>query len=400
MLQRIKQSAKSLLQHRLRSFLSTLGVLFGVAAIIAMLSIGEGAKQETLEQISELGMNSILIRQHHLSEEQRAIATEQKSFGLSLEDVEALRNNVPGLVKISPLKEIKATITGSSNQLSPEILSVTHVFGEAKGLQLKEGRFICDLDQVQRKHVCVIGESIAKLLGNQGRVGGMLRLKSAHYEIIGVLQPTHRKLSKHHHIAMRNLDQAVFIPLESTFSHEDSLAEITLYIENLKGMDNAALMTKKILGKLHGGYEDYQVIIPQELLMQAAQTQRTFNLVLGGIATLSLLVGGVGIMNIMLATVSERTREIGIRRAVGASQKDILHQFLLETFLLTISGAVLGVFIGIILSEAIALLAGWKTIITFWSIFIALFMASVVGGVSGFYPAYQAAKMNPIQALN
>ena len=402
----IKKCCRSLLNHRLRTLLSTLGILFGVAAVIAMLSIGEGAKQETLEQIEQLGMNSIIVRQHLISEDQRTKASEQNSYGLTWADAEALRMNIPSLIHDAPLKIVEASISGFPTQISPEILAINRRYGEMKDLQLAEGRFLCDLDQQGRRWVCVLGYEVAKSLGKEGHVGSTLRLEKTHYEIVGVLKPTHWKASKNHAIAMHNLDKAVLIPLgsdialpRSSQSAKDSLSEIILQIEDAGQMKMSVQIVNNILRRLHGGFEDYQIIVPQELIQQAYRTQQTFNLVLGSIAAISLIVGGIGIMNIMLATVSERTREIGIRRAVGANKRHILAQFLLETLLLTLGGGLLGVVIGICFSAAISYIAGWKTIVTLWSIVLSLSMSLAVGLCSGLYPAFQAASMDPIKAL-
>lgn len=392
--------------HRLRALLSTLGVLFGVVAVVTMLSIGEGAKQETLEQIKQLGMNSLIIRQLAMSEEQRAQALEQKSKGLTWQDVEALHQHIPFLRNDAPMRVVEATITGSLAQVSPEILAVTRTYGEMKELQLAEGRFVCDLDQKRRRLVCVLGYEIARSLGKEGHLGHTLRLGNRQFEIVGILNSTHWKASKNQSITTRNLDKTIFIPIGSDKSlgdpfalGKDNLTEITLQLRDVQHMDIAQMLVKRILEKLHGGYEDYQIVIPQELFEQAYRTQRTFNLVLGSIAAISLLVGGIGIMNIMLATVSERTREIGIRRAVGANKRHILLQFLLETILLTLGGAILGVIIGIGFSVAISYIADWKIIVTRWSILLSLLMSCGVGICSGLYPAFQAAKMDPIKAL-
>ncbi len=402
----VKKCLRSLLLHRLRALLSTLGVLFGVAAVIAMLSIGEGAKQETLEQIAQLGMNTIIIRQATLSDEQQAIAGEQGSRGLTIEDAEVLKQNMPFLLDHALLKVVEATLTGTLTQISPEILAVNRNFGEMQKLQLAEGRFICDLDRTERKLVCVLGGEVAESLGRDGHTGGTLRLENIRYEIVGVLKKNNWKTSKHSSITTRNLNKAIFIPLGSDMGLPSSsrfkkgtLSEIMLQMQNTQQMEAAVHLIKSILTRLHGSYEDYQIVIPQELLRQAYRTQRTFNLVLGSIAALSLLVGGIGIMNIMLATVSERTREIGIRRALGANKQHILSQFLLETLLLTLVGAICGVFFGICLSFAISSIAGWKTIVTFWSVMLSLLMSAIVGVGSGLYPALKAAAMDPIAAL-
>jgi putative ABC transport system permease protein len=402
----ICKSLRSLLLHRLRSLLSTLGVLFGVMAVIAMLSIGEGAKQDTLEQIAQLGMNTIIVRQPMLSEEQRAQALEQRSRGLTEEDVNVLRQNIPALMHIAPLKVVETTPFGGLTHISPEVLAVTRAFQEIKGLQLSEGRFFCDLDRKEKKLVCVLGDEIAKNLGQAGHIGRTLRVGNMHYEIVGVLKSVQWKASQNQLITVRHLDKAIFIPLGygmstangSSFAKEH-LSEIIMQMQNAQSLEIGIQLIKKILAKLHGGYEDYQIIIPRELLRQADRTQQTFNLVLGSIAGISLIVGGIGIMNIMLATVSERTREIGIRRAVGANKRHILLHFLLETLLLTLTGAIVGMGLGIGLSLMISLVAGWRTIVTPWSILLSLIMSLGVGLCSGIYPAYQAANMDPIKAL-
>lgn len=396
MFQELKKSYRSLLIHQLRTFLSTLGILFGVAAVIAMLSIGEGAKQETLEQIEQLGANSILIRTLPRDQEQTG--------GLTWKDVEAFSQNIPALHNYAPLKVVEGSMAGSNGQLTTEILAVTRAFGEIKGVRLAEGRFICDQDQQRKGMVCVLGYEIAKSLGKEGHIGNRVRIDKTAVEIVGILNPTHWKPGKNGMTSARNLDHAVLIPLGSDTvfvknqASTETLSEILLQLKDARQMGMAVPLVKKILAKLHSS-EDYQFVIPQELLQQATRTQRTFNLVLGSIALISLLVGGIGIMNIMLATVIERTREIGIRRAVGASKRHILRQFLLETVLLTLTGALCGVFVGICASVAINYFAGWSTIVTLWSVLLSLLMSFVVGVCSGLFPAYQAARMDPIKAL-
>lgn len=396
---------RSLLVHRLRTLLSTLGVLFGVAAVIAMLSIGEGAKQETLEQIEQLGMNSLIIRQNLLSEEQEKIAFERRSKGLTEQDGEALEKNVPFLAYQAPIKVIEASVAGLPENTSPEILGVTRAFGEMKALKLAEGRFICGLDRQRRQLVCVLGYEVAKSFGDQGHIGNSIRIENTQYEIVGVLKPTQWKASKNSAITTRNLDKIIFLPLgaEKALSHslltKDRVSEIILQFDQPGRMEIVSRFVKQLLSLLHAGHEDYQIIIPQELFNQAQRTQTTFNWVLGSIAAISLLVGGIGIMNIMLATVTERTREIGIRRAVGANKGHIMAQFLLETVLLTLTGAVLGIFLGIGFSLLVSYIAEWKTIVTVWSVALSLGMSSGVGICSGLYPAYKAATMDPIKAL-
>lgn len=402
----VQQGVRSLALHRMRTLLSTLGVLFGVVAVIAMLSIGEGAKLETLSQIEQLGMNSIIIRQNEQAEEQMQKAREQRSRGLTSEDARALARGVPYIQHQASLKVIEASVSAAFASVSPEVLAVTDTFDEIKGLEVAEGRFLCQLDLQQRKQVCVLGAETAKSLGKYGHVGQTIRLDSMEFQIIGILKNKHWKAGKTTALTARNLNKTVFIPLgiEETLPHinqakQGTLSEIILQVGSTSRMLQVSHVIKRVMERAHGAVDDYQIVVPQELLHQAYRTQYTFNLVLGSIAAISLLVGGIGIMNIMLATVSERTREIGIRRAVGANKRHIAYQFLTETLLLTLLGASLGVLLGIGFSLLISYWAGWTTVVTWWSVALSLGMATAVGGCSGVYPAIKAANMNPITAL-
>lgn len=399
----LKKSFYSLMLHRMRSLLSTLGILFGVAAVIAMLSIGEGAKRETLEQIEQLGINNFIIRQLDQSEEQRLKASEKRSNGLNLRDVQAFQDNLPIVNLVAPVKVIEAELIGD---VSPEILAVDSRFGVLKSLDLAEGRFISDRDNTGKHLVCVLGAEVASALGRNGHVGQSIRIEGLQFQIIGVLGQRNWTEGKIPSLSTRNINKCVFIPLGThlsisrTADHKRHvLSEIHLRVAGGHVAQQAAIGARRLLEVTHRGVEDYQIVVPQELLSQLGRTQRTFNLVLGSIAAISLLVGGIGIMNIMLATVSERTREIGIRRAVGANKSHIIMQFLAETLLLTLTGALMGILCGVIFSLLISYFAGWNTIVTLWSMILSLGMASLVGLCSGLYPAVQAAEMNPITAL-
>ncbi len=398
----VRRAFRSLLLHRLRTLLSTLGVLFGVVAVVAMLSVGEGAKQETLEQIRQLGMKCIILKKLALSEEQQIEALSHHSQGLTIEDGQRL-GAISNIQRMAPLKMIEAQITGVEGRLAPEILCATRSYGEIKGLTCDEGRFLCDRDVELRSLVCVVGADVARALGPRGHVDQSIGIGHASYKIVGVLSTKRWSEAKTKALASRNHNMCVFIPLGSESilpsGGGKALSEIILEAKRLEVLGTTEQLIRRILDRSHGGAEDYQVVVAQELLDQARRTHRTFNLVLGSIAAISLLVGGIGIMNIMLATVSERTREIGIRRAVGANERHIATQFLLETLLLTWSGALLGLLFGTIFAVVIGRLAGWKTIISPWSIILSLLMAGGVGLISGLYPALKAAAMSPLRAL-
>jgi putative ABC transport system permease protein len=403
----IQQGLRSLSLHKLRTFLSALGVVFGVTAVIAMLSIGEGAKMETLSQIEKMGMNTVTIKQNELSDEQFIRALEMRSKGLSDLDVSILKDNVPHLKNVTALKIVETTLNATNVNIKPEILSVADNFNLIKNIEMEEGRFLCSYDYKMKSHVCVLGHDIAKKLGKDGHVGRTIRMDQAQFLIVGVTKNKNWKLDKVTALTTRNFNESVFIPLgiEMGLSFvrlspkAQSLSEIILQFTHSEYLNSGLNVIKRILEKNHEQVSDYQIIVPQALMRQAYQTQYTFNLVLGGIAAISLLVGGIGIMNIMLATVSERTHEIGIRRALGANKSHIMLQFLTESLLLTLIGAFLGIAIGVSFSHLISFWAGWHTIVTYWSILVSIGMASFVGICSGLYPAFKAARMNPIAAL-
>lgn len=402
----ITQGVRCLRMHPLRTFLSTLGVLFGVVSVIAMLAIGEGSKQEILHQIEQLGSNNIIIRQSELSEEQHQKATEATSLGLTIEDARNLQINISTIQKNAGLKVVKAAIGGVSYEVSPEILAVTASYGDIKLLELSEGRFLSDFDVAEQNHFCVLGAEIASKLSRWGHVGQTIRIDNLQFQIVGVLDNMRWSGGKTRALSTRNLNNSIFVPLgvEKGFSMHSSpsgnvLTEIVLQFPDRTFLASGSAAIKRMMELLHKGVEDYQIIIPIELLDQATKTQNIFTLVLGGLAAISMLVGGIGIMNIMLATISVRTREVGIRRAVGASQYHIAKQFLTETLILTLVGVLLGVVGGVVLSHLIGLFAGWSVIVTGWSILLAVGMAVFVGIASGLYPAYKAASMDPLTAL-
>jgi len=384
----MRDAWRALFRHRLRSFLSSLGIVFAVVAVVAMLSIAEGAKQEILDQIERLGTNSIIVRSLQLTVAQEAAARRRLSHGLVLSDANALKKAIPTISSVASVKEVKASLTISIAQDPFEILAITESYQVAKNLAVKQGRFVCNTDVVRKNLVCVLGEEVSRLLGDSGHLGGVLRLEDRTYRIVGILHKRQWMRSKSPALAVRNYNRAIFIPIGTEVmdihgqNRFGEISEIWLQVARNGNVQACAEAVRRILNRMHGGVEDFQVIVPQELLIQAQKTQRIFNIILGCIAGISLLVGG-----------------IGIRRAIGAGQKHIVVQFLCEAIVLTTIGGCVGIILGAGSAVIISKVAGWKTVLTVWSVVVSIVMAGGVGLVSGLYPAVKAARLEPVRAL-
>jgi len=307
--------------------------------------------------------------------------------------------------EIAPVVKVEAALTNAPKGFNPEILSTTDAYQRILGLTLTKGRFICPED-VERKNLsCCIGWDIFEILGPAGHIGQSIRIEDTAFRIVGILDKRDWSSQANQPIAVRNTNRMILIPLgtERTIqnlpSDESRLSEIVIRLAPGSDIPLTSRLVVDIIHQAHRGAKDFSVIIPQELLNQARKTHALYNAVLGCIAAISLVVGGIGIMNIMLATISERTREIGIRRAIGANQSHIFFQFLCEAVMLTLIGGVLGIAGGVSASVQIAEFIGWKTVVTGWAVYLSLFTSVLVGVCSGTYPAIRAARMDPIEAL-
>ena len=406
----IALAVKSLLQHKLRATLSILGVVCGVAAVLSMLSIGEGAKRESLSQVEQLGTKNIYVKSIPLTEMQEKKSRAKLSQGLTLYDAQRIKNGCRDVQDVAGLRELKASVFGAIKDVMPQIVSCSPNYASLLNIPMGNGRFISDPDMQEGKLVCVIGYNVAKNMGASGSIGNYLRIENSLFKIIGILRRMESKERKAGAISLRNYNDMVFIPLTvaSLVSKSTSVTGATAWpevTELVVGVSAAQQVLKSVpvvkrtLEITHGGADDYQIVVPQELLNQSRKIQRTFNIVLGSIAFISLLVGGIGIMNIMLATVSERTKEIGVRRAFGATYSDIIIQFLAESTILTFTGGMIGIIIGLGGVWLISAIAKWSTAITVLSLVLPLLTSILVGIFIGLYPAYAAAKMDPIAAL-
>jgi len=416
----IRLGYKSLWLHRLRSSLTVLGIVFGVSSVIAMLAIGEGASFEAQEQIKNLGSQNIIIKSVKPPEEQKVSGGNRRSFiiqyGLTYKDVMAIKSTIPGVGVMVPSRIMKEYVWNSSRRVDSNIVATVPWFPDMRGRKLASGRFFTDAEMAGAAPVCIIGSELVKpLFPFDSPLGRDLRFGKAYYRVIGVMSPAVGKAKEAQGTdASQSSANEVFIPLETAKIHfgevlikgrtgsfeaeRVQLHEVTVKVSNPELVIQTAEAIKTILRRNHPK-SDYEMVIPLELLKRAERTKQIFNIVLGSIAAISLLVGGIGIMNIMLATVTERTREIGIRRALGAKRSDIVAQFLVEAVILSGSGGVFGVFLGIIIPYAVTTFAGLKTIITLWSPAVAFTISAVVGVVFGLYPALRAAEMHPVEAL-
>jgi putative ABC transport system permease protein len=399
----LRYAMRSLSLHRMRAVLSTLGVVCAVISFIAMISIGEGAKRETLAQLEQLGLRNVLIRAVALTQEQERDARNRGSAGLTLADGERLKAVAADVQRVAALRELRLTVLALTQHVAPELLAISPNFIDVQRLELAQGRFITEADVWQRSLVCVLGYQVSRRLGEAGRPGGVLRIENALCRVVGVLKRFERRSAKIAAVSVRDYDNAVMLPLGAeTLMPQDRdgfVSELIAQIDSGRNVIATVPLIRRVLELTHRGADDYRIVVPQELLQQALQTQTTFNIVLGSIAAISLLVGGIGIMNIMLASVSERTREIGIRRAVGATREHIVTQFLTESVILTTTGGVLGVLLGVAAVWLVSTFAGWHIALTMWALVLPLAMSVMTGLFFGLYPAIQAASVDPINAL-
>jgi putative ABC transport system permease protein len=407
----LRSALENLAAHKLRSLLSMLGMIFGVGAVIAMLSIGAGAELQALAMIERLGLHNVLVRAKTFrDDEQREIRA--KSPGVSQRDAAGIAEAVQGVrltaprIRIEPYKVLSA----SGRTEGALVYGVSAAQAALSHLVLSEGRFLDALDERRHGQVCVVGPLVRRdLFGYGPALGQRLKINDVWLEVVGVLAAEAQTAAggdSFEGIAVGSVAREIYLPVttaERKFEHpvlESPLDEIVVSLADGTASGEAAAEIEELMGRLHGGAADFEVVVPEALLAQSRRTQRLFNLVMGCIAGISLLVGGIGIMNIMLATVLERTREIGVRRAVGARRADIRFQFVVEAFAISLIGGVAGVAAGLVIARAVATLAGWQTVVTGASILLSTGVAMSVGLASGIYPASRAAALDPIDALH
>jgi putative ABC transport system permease protein len=406
---------ENVLLHKLRSMLTMLGMVFGVGSVIAMLSVGEGASRQALDQIRRLGSNNIIISSEKpLADESAAASGRKRSlqYGLTYEDHHRIKETMETVINTVPAKILRKEARVGKRHADIRLVGTTAPWFRLVQRDVIAGRTLIAEDVTQRQAVAVITEDVArKLLASDHVLGQPLRVGSDIFEVVGVV-----KNEGGEGTTIQTPDRAndIYIPLpvarerygdldmriaSGSFNREEvELHQIIVNIDELKHVEPTAAAIERMLQTSHKA-KDYQLHIPLALLRQARETKRTFNIVLGSIACISLIVGGIGIMNIMLASVTERTREIGVRRALGAKKRQIVHQFLVETVVLSTSGGLIGVVLGLLIPIIISKLANMPTVVTSWSVGLSLFISVAIGIIFGIYPAIRAANLDPIEAL-
>ncbi len=437
LLETMKLGLYNLRLHMLRSVLTALGIIFGVMAVIAMVSIGEGSKQAALDQIEALGARNIIVRSEKPPESQQAQGGRQRSFslkyGLTRDDLEAIRENFPDAETIVPLKQVGGQVLRDSARIPSQAYGTTPDLMRIANLRIARGRYLTDQDLMDDATVAVLGHEVSrKLFPFDDPIGNTIRIDDKVMTVVGVLAPVGLSGGAGAALVGRDLNLDVQIPFTtagmvfgdlvmrrssgSFQANEVQIEEVYIASRGRETVLTDAERARRLMDIRHPGLTDISLIVPYELLESAKKTALTWSLVLGSVASISLLVGGIGIMNIMLASVTERTREIGIRRALGATRKHIVWQFIVETGVLSAIGGLVGVGCGVIASVAL----GWgvpllpkapfigkmfppeitlPTQVTGWSILVSFVVAAATGLVFGIYPARKASRQDPIVAL-
>jgi putative ABC transport system permease protein len=399
----------NLRDHKLRSLLTMLGMIFGVAAVVAMLSIGAGAQQKVMAFIEQLGIRNLIVVAKEAPNWQVYQKVRKLSPGLTLSDYDVIRKNLSDIEQGTPRKRMEPSkVLPKPQQEAPILYGVQPSYLAISGLRVTEGRFFDAAEEDSAAPVCVLGAAAKdSVFGTSAAVGEYVKLNEQWFHVVGVVAPQLAAQGDTSGMQNEDLNNVIYAPLNSVrFRMEDSESgrkdEVDALYLRLISTDSSvtnAEIVRSILNSSHRNAGDFSVVVPAELLAQQKRTEQLFNTVMVAIASISLLVGGIGIMNIMLAAILERTREIGVRRAVGARQSDIVRQFVVEAVLISFAGGLVGIALGFIMSELIAWFAGWSTVVTARSILLAFFVSISVGLVFGIYPAMKAARLDPVEAI-
>ncbi len=435
----INSAVEAVFANKFRSILTALGIIFGVAAVIAMMAIGKGAQQEILEQIKMVGVNNIVITPKLPDQEDESTTgdgedassgnatNKAKNFspGLTLNDVESFYEIIPGIELISSEVVFNAPVVKSGTRRTAKFSGVTPAFFKVFNIELQQGEMFTQHQLENGNPVCIIGPEIrARFFKQENPIGKRLKCGNIWLEVIGVLKSRIVSEKANENLGVSEFNNTVFVPIKtilmrykdrslitkSSLNNNDDesqsktknfnqLDKIIIQVEESERLIETANLVKRMLIRRHAGQEDFEIKIPELLLKQQQRTKDIFNIVLGAIASISLIVGGIGIMNIMLASVMERIREIGVRMAMGARKSDIIFQFVAEATLISISGGFIGVILGLVLAKVIMQVTGILTIVSLLSIVISFGVSATVGIVFGLMPARMASKQDPVTSL-
>ena len=400
---------ENLTSHKLRSLLTMLGMIFGVAAVVAMLSIGAGAQQKVMAFIEQLGVRNLIVEAKEAPNYQELKKVRKNSPGLTLSDYQIIRKSVPDIQEGTPRKRFApGKLLPKPQQDTPMVYGVEPSYLAISHLRVTEGRFFDDSENSAAAPVCVLGAAAKdSLFGTAPAIGEYIKLNELWCHVIGTVAPQLAPATEVSGVRTEDMNNLVYAPLNAILYRvedsqsflKDEIDGLYLHLSSPDTSSTDAEVVRGILNSSHHGAGDFNVIVPAELLAQQKRTEQLFNAVMVAIASISLLVGGIGIMNIMLAAILERTREIGVRRAVGARRWDIIRQFVIEAVLISFAGGLLGVLLGFAMSQLIAWLAGWSTIVTINSILLAFVVSISVGLIFGIYPAVKAARLDPVEAI-
>ncbi|MCK5367252.1 MAG: ABC transporter permease, partial [Cyclobacteriaceae bacterium] len=426
---------EAVLANKLRSLLTGLGIIFGVAAVIAMMAIGSGAQEEILEQIKLVGVNNIVITP--IVEQEESVLGEGESdegkdknlsTGLTMLDARSIERVIPGIEKVSPEIFIDTYIIKNAFRRSAKLVGVENSYFDLSGFELYEGKLFNQIHLDYGKPVCIIGKSIkAKFFSKENPIGKKIKVGNHWLKVIGVLEERHISKKSISNLGIRDYNMDVYTPLKTVLIRYENRALITeaaiklfnrsnpeerekspnyhqldrlvIQVSETDKLNGVVQVISKILKRRHKDIVDYEISIPELLLKQQQRTKSIFNFVLGAIAGISLLVGGIGIMNIMLASVLERIKEIGLRMSIGAKKADIAYQFLLEAVMISVSGGLVGVVLGSSIAVGVSELAEIPTILSFYSILLSFGVAVSIGVIFGYTPAKRASEQDPITSL-
>jgi len=410
----VRLGIKTLMLHKMRSILTMMGMVFGVGAVIAMLAVGEGASKEALDQIKRLGSQNIIINSQKSSERAGAGSMQVRLniYGLLYDDLDRIVQSFEHVERAVPAKLIRGAGRMGGRTLDLRLVGTTPNWFELVTRDRVAGRVMVQRDMDTNANIVVLTEHGARrLLAGQDPVGAKVKINQGYFEVVGVIKSESTDSG-----TMQTPDEEIdaYIPLNvaierfgdittirssgSRSREQVELHQLIVQVDDIEHVESTAAGIERMLSNFHPK-NDYKMSVPLALLRQAEATQRTFNIVLGSIAGISLLIGGIGIMNIMLASVTERTREIGIRRAIGARRKQIIGQFLIETVVLSVTGGFIGIGIGILIPWLITMFADMPTVVTLWSVLLSVVISIGVGVIFGMYPAMRAANLDPIVAL-